>query len=70
LADRGRAGDWFYDSSPPDLGVRWLPVPAGGDLDRGPLVPALRAVLPDVEELLAERGITVDHVTVYRWVQR
>jgi transposase-like protein len=23
-----------------------------------------------VEELLAERGITVDHVTVYRWVQR
>jgi transposase-like protein len=22
-----------------------------------------------VEELLAERGITVDHVTVYRWVQ-
>jgi len=25
---------------------------------------------PDVEELLAERGIAVDHVTVYRWVQR
>ena len=24
----------------------------------------------DVEELLAERGITVDHVTVFRWVQR
>jgi transposase-like protein len=24
----------------------------------------------DVEELLAERGIKVDHVTVYRWVQR
>ena len=24
----------------------------------------------DVEELLAERGIIVDHVTVYRWVQR
>ena len=24
----------------------------------------------DVEELLAERGIHVDHVTVYRWVQR
>ena len=23
-----------------------------------------------VEELLAERGIGVDHVTVYRWVQR
>ena len=24
----------------------------------------------DVEELLAERGIAVDHVTVFRWVQR
>jgi transposase-like protein len=24
----------------------------------------------DMEELLAERGIEVDHVTVYRWVQR
>jgi IS6 family transposase len=24
----------------------------------------------DVEELLAERGIEVDHMTMYRWVQR
>jgi transposase-like protein len=24
----------------------------------------------DVEELLAERGIQVDHITVYRWAQR
>jgi hypothetical protein len=24
----------------------------------------------DVEELLAERGIVVDQVTIYRWVQR
>ena len=24
----------------------------------------------DVEELLSERGIEVDHTTVYRWVQR
>jgi transposase-like protein len=24
----------------------------------------------DLVELLAERGITVDHVTVYRWVRR
>ena len=23
----------------------------------------------DVEELLAERGVVVDHVSVYRWVQ-
>jgi IS6 family transposase len=25
---------------------------------------------PDLEELLAERGVEVDHTTVYRWVQR
>jgi transposase, IS6 family len=24
----------------------------------------------DVEELLTERGIDVDHVTIYRWVRR
>jgi transposase-like protein len=24
----------------------------------------------DVEELLTERGIEVDHVTIHRWVQR
>jgi transposase-like protein len=24
----------------------------------------------DVEEMLAERGVDVDHVTIYRWVQR
>jgi transposase len=24
----------------------------------------------DVEELLAERGVTVDHVSIYRWVLR
>jgi transposase-like protein len=30
---------------------------------------AIDATAP-VEELLAERGIVVDHVTVYRWVQR
>ena len=32
----------------------------------------LRYGLPyrDVEELLAERGVEVDHVSVYRWMQR
>jgi transposase-like protein len=25
---------------------------------------------PDVQELLAERGLEVDHVSLYRWVQR
>ncbi|MCP3910823.1 MAG: IS6 family transposase, partial [Actinomycetia bacterium] len=49
------AGYWF----PPEvilLAVRWF----------------LRFGLSyrGVEELLAERGIDVDHVTVYRWVQR
>jgi transposase-like protein len=24
----------------------------------------------DIEELLADRGVEVDHVTIYRWVQR
>jgi transposase-like protein len=24
----------------------------------------------DIEELLAERGVHVDHVSIYRWVQR
>jgi hypothetical protein len=45
-------------------------LPAGGDHPGGPMVPALRPVLRDVEELLAERGIDVDHVTMFRWVQR
>jgi hypothetical protein len=40
------------------------------------IVLAVRWYLPfrlshrDVEELLAERGVEVDHVTVYRWVLR
>jgi transposase, IS6 family len=24
----------------------------------------------DIEELLLDRGVEVDHVTIYRWVQR
>ena len=49
------AGSWF----PPEvimLTVRWY----------------LRYHLcyRDIEELLAERGVEVDHVTLYRWVQR
>ena len=55
LARSAFAGFWF----PPDvivLSVRWY----------------LRFALSyrDVEELLAERGVAMDHVTVYRWVQR
>jgi hypothetical protein len=41
------------------LGVHWFPFPA-----------RRRLSYRDLEELLAERGIEVDHVTMYRWVQR
>jgi transposase, IS6 family len=34
------------------------------------VVSAFRLSYRDVEELLVERGVEVDHVTVYRWVQR
>ena len=63
-------------SSPPSsdrgaaLGVRRVPVPARDHLARGALVPAVRLSYRDVEELLAERGVDVDHVTIFRWVQR
>jgi Transposase IS116/IS110/IS902 family len=40
------AADWSGDYASRNLGLCWLPVPARGDLDRGPLVPAVRAVLP------------------------
>ena len=49
---------------------------AGFRFPREVIVPAVRWYLRyglsyrDVEELLAERGIEVDHVTIYRWVQR
>jgi len=32
--------------------------------------PRYRLSYRDVGELLAERGVQVDHGTVYRWVQR
>src|SRR6266536_3581529 len=64
------AGDWSGDCAWHDLGLRWFPVPAGGGLGRGPRVLRYGLSYRVVEELLAERGVTVDHVTVYRWVQR
>jgi hypothetical protein len=56
LADRERAGDWFYDSSSRDLDVRWLPVPP--EVISIAVRWYLRYGLSyrDVEELLAERG--------------
>jgi transposase, IS6 family len=55
IARSAVAGFWF----PPDvivLAIRW----------------SLRFGLSyrDLEELLAECGVRVDHVTIYRWVQR
>jgi hypothetical protein len=53
----------------PAARLRWLPLPPTSS-SWGPLLPALWVVYRDVEELLAERGVKVDHVTVYRWVLR
>ena len=54
---------------------RSLSAPAGYRFPREVIALAVRWYLRyglsyrDVEELLAERGITMDHVTIYRWVQ-
>jgi hypothetical protein len=52
------------------VGVRRVPLPVRGD--RGAERWYMRYGLSyrDVEEQLAERAVEVDHVTVYRWVQR
>jgi hypothetical protein len=50
--------------------LRRLPLPTRRHRPRGPLVPTLCLSYRDVEELLAERGVEVDHVSVDRWVQR
>ena len=53
------------------LGVRRLPLSGRGDRPwRCAGTCATGMSYRDVEELLAERGIDVDHVTVFRWVQR
>lgn len=55
---------------PAAIGLRWFPVP------REMIVLAVRWYLRyglsyrDVEELLAERGAQVDHVTIHRWGRR
>jgi transposase-like protein len=53
-----------------EVRVRRVPVPTRGDRRRGPLVSAVQLSYRDVEELLLERSVEVDHVTVNRWVQR
>src|SRR5262245_8656420 len=54
------------------LSVQMAPIRTGSHLACGRMVLYLRFSLSyrDVEELLAERGISVDHVTLWRWVQR
>ena len=61
------AGDWSGDCTRRVLGLCWLPPEVTLLAVRGYL--RYRLSCRDVEELLAERGIPVDHVTVYRWVQ-
>lgn len=34
------------------------------------LVPGLQSSLRDLEEMMAERGIVVDHTTIHRWTVR
>jgi len=64
------AGDWSGERA------STISVFAGFRFPREVISVAVRSYLRyglsyrDVEELLAERGVTVDHVTVYRWVQR
>jgi hypothetical protein len=43
-----------------------VPVPIGGHHGGGALLPALWLSYRDIEDVLAERCIAVDHVTVYR----
>ena len=67
-------GDVCRSSSPlvaSSIDLCRVSLPGRGDRGGGALVPAPRPCrTAGVEELLAERGVEVDHVTVYRWVQR
>lgn len=54
----------------PHLRLCWLPLPARGDHAGGPLVLAIRTVVPRCRRAAGRAGVDVDHVSVYRWVQR
>src|SRR5262245_19328522 len=64
------AGDWCGGCTSHGFGLRWFRFPP--EVISVAVRWYLRYGLSyrDVEELLAERGVTVDHVTIYRWVQR
>ena len=72
----GTRADCRYENSPPRPPAIPRSAFAGFCFPPDVIVLAVRWYLRfalsyrDVEELLAGRGIAVDHVTVYRWVQR
>jgi transposase-like protein len=67
---------WHEYPPPPSPCSRRAPRLAGFRFPSEIIVLAVRWYLRfglsyrDVEELLTERGVEVDHVTIYRWVQR
>jgi non-ribosomal peptide synthetase-like protein len=67
---RGEASSSSAKVSRRALCVRGLPVPARGDHVGGPLVSALRSVIPRPRGAPRGAWIDVDHVTLFRWVQR
>jgi hypothetical protein len=54
----------------PAICLRWLLLSARGDVLAVRWYLRFSLSYRDVEELLAQRGIQVDHVTIFRWVQR
>jgi hypothetical protein len=54
------AGDWTGDCTSRDLGLRWLPVPLEVISVAVRWYPRFGMSYRDVEELLAERGVTMD----------
>ena len=72
---RWLAVPWGQDTDRVNTSRSPSPAPAGYRFPREVIAVAVRWYLRyglsyrDVQELLAERGVTVDHVTVYRWVQ-
>ena len=66
----------LHENPPPSPGSRYAVRLGGLPLPADVIVLAIRWYLRfglsyrDVEELLTERGVKVDHVTTYRWVLR
>jgi hypothetical protein len=49
--------------------VQGSPVHGGDHPVGGPLVSSVPDQLPDLECMLSDRGIQVDHTTLFRWIQ-